>query len=93
MIRDMWEDGWFGRSILLGIPALFVLMVFLIVVDANQWEEFRTKHNCKKVGHMRGDVFTTVGPSIGGQGGVAIGVGSTPDKTGWLCDDGMTYWR
>lgn len=93
MIREMWNDGWLGRSILLGIPSLLVLMVVAIIADANQWDEFKTKHNCKIVGKMRGDVTTTVAPIIGGNGGVAIGTSVTADKTGWLCDDGVTYWR
>jgi hypothetical protein len=61
--------------------------------DNRRWEEFRVTHDCKVIGKMNGALVTTVGPAIGGNGGVAIGVGVTPDKTGWLCNDGMTYWR
>lgn len=89
MIRDMWEDGWFGRLLLFGIPSLIILMIVGSIQDAQQWAQFKTEHACKIVGQMRGDI--SIAPIVGGNGGVAISQSS--DKTGWLCDDGVTYWR
>lgn len=40
---------------------------------------------------MSGSTFNTVG--VGSNGGVSVGIGSTPDKTGYQCNDGVTYWR
>jgi hypothetical protein len=93
MLRDLWDDGWVGRSILFGTPVILVLMAVGIIADAKQWDAFRKAHDCRIVGKMRGDVVTTVAPIIGGNGGVAIGTSVTPDKTGWACNDGVTYWR
>lgn len=59
--------------------------------DNRRWEAFKVKHECKVVGKISGDVFNTVG--FGADGKVSIGVGSTPDKTGWACNDGVTYYR
>lgn len=92
MIRDLWEDG-IGRCLLIGIPLLLAFVVWAAIEDGRQWDAFRQAHNCRIVGKMRGDMVTTVAPIIGGNGGVAVGVSSTPDKTGWQCDDGVTYWR
>lgn len=96
MIRYLWGDGWLGRLMLVlmvlvvaGIP----LMIWAAIEDDRQWSAFKAAHNCKVVGKIRGDTVTTVAPIIGGNGGVAVGVSSTPDKTGWQCADGVTYWR
>lgn len=71
--------------------ALCAAMVGLAIDDGKKWEAFKVKHECKKVAHISGDVFNTVG--FGANGQVSIGIGSTPDKTGWACNDGMTYYR
>lgn len=96
MLTDMWKDGWLGRS-LLAVMALLILTLPLLVwagiVEEKQWQAFKVSHACKIVGHVSGSSTTTVAPIIGGNGGVAVGVSSTPDKTGWACDDGVTYWR
>lgn len=98
LLRDMWDDGWMGRLLL----ALIVFLVLLIpaaiygsIQEAKEWEAFSVAHNCKKVGHIKGDVQTGVGfgMTANGQVGTVITTSSTPDKNGWLCDDGVTYWR
>jgi hypothetical protein len=61
--------------------------------EFKHWKAFSEQHHCKVVGRMSGDTVTTVAPIIGGNGGIAVGVSSTPSKTGYLCDDGVTYWR
>jgi hypothetical protein len=78
----------------------FVVVVGILVAAAygsiqeqREWERFKVAQNCKVTQKMRGDTVTTVAPIIGGNGGVAVGVSSTPDKTAWLCADGVTYWR
>lgn len=98
VVSDLWEDfGWFG-ALLAGTIALLVFLVlpvavWMAVLGERDWERFKIDHHCQVVGKMSGSVVTTVGPTFGGQGGIAVGVGSTPDRTGWLCDDGVTYWR
>jgi hypothetical protein len=91
----MWNDGWAMRFVLIALATiLFVctpLLVWAAISDIREWNAFKFDHNCKVVGKMRGDVVTTIAPTTGG--GVAIGVASIPAKTGWLCDDGITYWR
>lgn len=95
MIRDMLED-WPGRVVLLSfilLIALIPIMVWATIADQQEWNAFKSAHACKIVGKMRGDVTTTVAPIIGGNGGIAVGTSVSPDKTGWQCDDGVTYWR
>lgn len=77
--------------IVAAIIALLALAFWGISKESEQWKKFQLDHNCKVVSHISGSVFNTIGFSSGGQ--MAVGIGSTPDKTGWLCDDGVTYYR
>lgn len=72
---------------------LIVALIFGSYADQKEWEAFKSAHACEVVGKERGTVSTGVAPVIGGSGGVGVVMMSSPDKTGWLCDDGITYWR
>lgn len=78
-------------------PALVICILlavglsFACLDSYKRWEQFKIDHNCKLVSHISGDVFNTIGTDA--KGNVSIGVGSTPDEEGWLCDDGVTYYR
>lgn len=87
----MGRIDWGTAGFVAGATALLGIMIALLVWEQNQWQEFKVAHKCKAVSHIKGDVFTTV--SVSPQAQVMTGVGSTPDKTGWLCDDGITYFR
>lgn len=85
-------------EIVLGVvvPAvsLFILLpgiAYLIYLNEAEWKAFSAEHNCKVVAKISGSVFNTY--TVGQNGQMQMGVGSTPDRTGWLCDDGVTYYR
>ena len=44
---------------------------------------------------MDGDVDINVGLALNTNGELSqvVTVDDTPSKTGWLCDDGVTYWK
>lgn len=78
------------------VPVLLMLLCTGLVVAAalykrERWRTFAKEHNCQKVGKMDGDVVPSVGFDAKGTPVVTVGV--TQDKTGWMCDDGMTYWK
>jgi len=73
------------------ILALIVLVVVLAVQEQRRWDEFASDHNCRVVGRERGS--TKIGYGMATNGTMGTVVTSTPSKTGWLCDDGVTYWR
>ncbi|UOO76529.1 hypothetical protein LVJ85_11035 [Neisseria sp. Dent CA1/247] len=56
-----------------------------------KWEKFKVEHGCKVVEHIKGDIQTGVGITTNGNVGMMVIPES--DKTGYLCDDGVTYWR
>jgi len=72
------------------IAVLLVLSIFLHQKEQREWDAFATEHECVVVGKERGGMgvgFTT------GSGGGGVGVYQEPDKTGYQCNDGVTYWR
>lgn len=86
------EEWLIGSLLVLLIVGLLGGTAYLAYVDARQWEEFKIKHNCKKVGEMAGSVQTGVGVNPS-NGQPVIVTTSEPSKEGYLCDDGITYWR
>ena len=98
MIRDTVEDVidggpglWLLLVLMICMPVLLFFMIRVALEEQAEWEKFKVEHQCKIVGRMSGDVFNTVG--VTGNGQVAIGIGTTSSKTGYACDDGVTYWR
>jgi len=98
IVNAMWDEGWFGRLLL----ALIILMVSLIplliwaeIEEDRQWEIFSAAHECKVVGRMSGSMQSGAGFGVAanGQVGTVITTTSIPSKIGWLCNDGVTYWR
>jgi hypothetical protein len=71
--------------------AAFAGLIWLAVEEGKKWEAFKVTHNCKAVAHISGSVMPTYGISSSGK--LVSGVTTTPSKTGWLCDDGITYYR
>lgn len=99
---DLWNDGLVGRLIaiiFLVVPPSLILLVYVAIssahLESEQWGKFSQEHACRKVAEMKGNVQTGVGVSVmpNGQVGTVITTDSTPDKAGYLCDDGITYWR
>lgn len=80
-----------GIFISAGIAVLASLIIFLGIKDAKEWEKFKLDHECILIGKMRGETFTTFG--IGSNGQSVVGVGTTSGKSGWKCNDDITYWR
>jgi hypothetical protein len=70
---------------------LSVILVFLSVENDNKWIAFRNSHECHPVAHIDGSTFNTFGTDS--KGNMTVGIGSTSAKTGWLCNDGMTYYK
>lgn len=80
-----------GKLFIFFIIVAIVALLFLAAKEEKKWDEFKIQHHCKVVAHIDGETFPTFG--VGGNGQMTIGVGSTSDKTGWLCDDGIIYYK
>lgn len=94
-VQDMMSD-WMGRFLLLLMAlaiAAIPLLIYATIKEQEEWDAFRLAHNCKVVAKISGSTATGIAPVIGGNGGVAVTITSIPGKTGWQCDDGVTYYR
>lgn len=74
------------------IPAIFLLLAsallaWAIVNDNHEWAVFSAAHNCKIVGKQNGDLMNVINSNG------SVGIAFTSDKTAYLCNDGITYWR
>lgn len=90
MLRDFKDwllDWWLPVIIILAMAAFLVMIGVALVKGAEQWAAFKEEHHCRVVGRVSGDLLTSF--TSNGQ----LAFTSTPDKTGWACDDGVTYWR
>lgn len=90
-----------GRFSWLRHPEFWTVAVVVVIFGAaaalgihkgNQWREFKIAHNCQKVGHVSGDVLPIVSISTS-TGQPSVGMAIEADKTGWKCNDGVTYWK
>lgn len=98
-IISKWKyEGTPGKALVLIMAATFALVVMLPVAmyyEHKEWQAFKVEHHCKIVAKTRGDTHVGVGYGMTANGsmGAVTTVSSTSPKTGWLCDDGITYWR
>lgn len=78
---------------LIGIIAAVVIIasVFLAMEEQKQWSSFYASHECKKVGEIAPS--TSWGYRMGYNGKYEYGSIHNPGKTGYACNDGVTYWR
>ena len=68
-----------------------IAMVYFGKRDSERWQEFLKNNNCKIVSKIDGDVISTT--TVDSRGNPSTSIGVTQDKTGWKCDDGVTYYR
>ena len=81
-----------GRLAFVVIGTILVAgLLYVLIEEANTWKRFKEEHHCKTTAYIAPDMSVGVGPSS--NGGAAVVVVSQHGKTGWLCDDGITYYR
>lgn len=76
------------------VVALLVVIALAIVAYVNEgreWDAFKAAHACRVVAHVKGS--SQLAPGFSGSGNMTMTVITESDKTGWLCDDGVTYYR
>ncbi|ENC9861417.1 hypothetical protein ABLG29_004811 [Klebsiella variicola] len=83
-------SGLAGIALLGGVISVLVVLVLASDQKEQEWRDWATEH-CKVIEKREGATTSGVGVSLKGQAGVFIG--GEPDQTGYLCDDGITYWK
>jgi hypothetical protein len=95
--RDMLKETE-GRIFLVMALAAIAMIAFGVagaLEEEKQWKQFAADHDCVKVEQIRGNVLTGLGYGMTTNGTMGTVVTTTvePDKIGWRCNDGVTYWR
>ena len=94
MFTEFWDDGILGKIITVSAFSLIPLLVaaiYFTIQESKAWDVFQAAHHCRIVGEVSGSTFVTAG--IGANRQITTGIGTTSGKTGYACDDGVTYWR
>lgn len=90
-----YEDTLFIVSAIALVAVVSAVLIVALVRANEEWVRFAAEHNCRVVGKSSGSVVPSTGIAIAPSGNVGVVVTTTtiPAKTGYLCDDGITYWR
>jgi hypothetical protein len=78
-------------ALTLAAIGLVALLVYAEAQERQQWEAFRVAHACRIVAKVRGHSDPVYG--FDAKGNTTFSTVTTSDQTGWLCDDGVTYYR
>lgn len=80
--------------LILFIIAILYAITISSIEKSRAWEVFKLENNCKVVAYKEGSTSTGLGTLINSNGKAGVGiVTTTTDQTGYICDDGVTYWR
>lgn len=96
---DMWNEGWTEKLLIIIIITLLILMIpigiWASIEEHKAWDKFKETHSCKLISISQG--YTATGTGVGlmanGQVGTVITSNFVVGQEGWLCDDGITYFR
>jgi len=97
-ILDLWNGDLIERLLVLAIVLAVLLIpisIYAAIEEDREWQEFSAAHDCKVISKEKGHLSTGVGYGMAanGQFGAIVTTSSTPDKTAYSCNDGVTYWR
>lgn len=99
---DAWGYDWTERLVVglfalagFGLVLLIPWMIWASIEEAKEWQAFSVTHDCKVVGRMSSSTSTGLGFGMmsNGQMGTVMTTNTIPAKTGYACNDGVTYWR
>lgn len=77
--------------IIIAMVAFLCLVIYGCTKDNQKWENFKMQHHCKVTAHIEGGMSPGIGLSSSGKPVATTNFES--DKTGYLCDDGITYYK
>lgn len=81
-----------GKLILVTcIVLLSVALLYVNTCEVAAWNKFSTQHNCQVVNRTNGQIFNT--HRIDSSGNSVRDSYSTSGKTGYACNNGITYYR
>lgn len=81
--------------ILAVVAVILPLAIYGGYIEQKRWGQFVIDHKCRVTGRIAATTSITHGYGVRSDGttGSMVGTTTTPEKTAWLCDDEITYWR
>ena len=76
---------------ILAATVLFATSAYMDTEEQHQWEAFKTSHACKAVAHINGAPVPYGAVDVSNK--ADVGPSFPVEKTGWQCNDGITYYR
>jgi hypothetical protein len=98
IIKGIWGYDWLELLLIIMMALIVVMIVMRLsmnIDDNKKWETFKRIHSCKVVCHISSGTQPGIcyGTAANGQTITVFMSSITSDRTGWICDDGVTYWR
>lgn len=87
----LWEDY---KELIIGVAVIVAILAvsfYFFYQDEKAWQQFAATHDCKVVGKVSSS--TAPGGGFDSKGNYLPTTITIPAKTGYLCNDGVTYWR
>lgn len=78
-------------AMVIAVLAILALVVRADMKNSQDWEAFKAANNCRITSQIDGEILPSVG--IGSNGQTVYSVTTTPSKTAWTCNDGITYYK
>lgn len=99
-VIELWGEGFPGRIMLFMCAVILISLfafpfgLYALKEAAEEFNLWASEH-CKIVGKIESSVSIGTGTSImyNGKLGTITTTNIEPEKTGYQCDDGITYWR
>lgn len=82
---------WFAGVVVVGLGVLLYFVHQESKRERAEWEQFKVAHICRKVSYEGSRSMPVSG--FDSKGNATFSSVYVPARTGWLCDDGITYVR
>jgi len=97
VVTALWKQDWIGRLVvfvnfvaLVAVPVVIALKVY----SDTEWQVFAEENGCQKMNVETADFQFDAAMKVPDNHPLELHSSmSTPHKTGWQCNNGMTYWR
>lgn len=89
--KEYKKEKWLVITMSVFLVAIVVLVGYAAYKEQQEWKKFSAEHNCKIISKVKGS--TQIATVMTSDGKLATIPQNEPDKTAYLCDDGVTYWR
>lgn len=88
------EDKWIISGIVAFILFFFSVgygLYYLDSIESAKWEIFKKENNCQEISHKAAQTVNTF--AVNANGNPIVGISTIPEQTGYICNNGITYYK